>query len=125
MKEILNMQKIYKDVGFETIQRIVTWCREQLKVQGSFFEVYEDPAGINRFMVVVKPAPRGTAFETLNPLGTFFCNYIAPGVISLEDDPGEIQTESRKRDTFRLKQIIDLLLRDAQPGKNIDFRAIL
>ena len=114
------MQKPYRTVPFEDIKRLVTWCRDHVAETGGIFEVYDDPAGINRIMVVVNSFKKQEDVRMLQPLGAFYCNYVAPGVISLDEDPEHEGLASRFDAIKKVKQIIDQLLRDARPGARID-----
>ena len=114
------MQKPYRTVLFEDIERLVAWCRDHVTKTGGIFEVYYDPAGINRIMVVVNSLKEQHNVRILQPVGVFYCNYVAPGVISLDEDPEEDGLASRFDAIKKVKQIIDQLLREARPGAEID-----
>ncbi|MFQ5671813.1 MAG: hypothetical protein ACE5G9_01865 [Nitrospinales bacterium] len=105
------MQVIYKRVSPEDLERILAYCRARTTQTGGLFEVYSDPERQDRAMVVVNADAGGLG--KLAPLGSFYCNYLGSGVISLEDDPRHDRAESRGRDTAVLKRAIDALLRAA------------
>ena len=114
------MQTLFRKVAFEDVERLVSWCRDHDLGRGGVFEVYDDPAGINRIMIVVNFLTPKANVGMLQPLGTFYCNYVEPGVISLDEDQEHDGMPSRLEDIERIKQIIDCLLREARPGVEID-----
>ena len=85
--------------------------------------MYADPGGINRFMIAVNLlSEKGSV---LQPLGAFYCNYIEPGAISLDGGQNHEETDFSLENMNRIKSIIDLILREARIGKNIDLINIL
>ena len=60
--------------------------------------------------------------EKFHPLGGFYCNYLGPGVISIEEeDPNFDGAESRKRHVRAIKQVIDIILKNGFPGTKLTF----
>lgn len=115
------MHAVYKAVSIEDVQRIVEYCRHHTIQNGGLFEVYpgEDPTMV---MVIVNSCCDGDQINSLRPLGAFYCNFTAPGVISIEEeDPHYDGTESRKRHVKAIKQVIDILLKKGYPGTQISF----
>ena len=118
------MQTPYRKVKFEDVERLVSWCQDHAARKGSLFEVYKDPGGINRIMVIVNYLTRQKERRTLKPLGTFYCNYIAPGIISVDEYPEQQETPSNLEKIKRIKLLIDRLLREARPGVEIDLSSL-
>lgn len=111
------MQVLYRRESFEDVERIIAWCRENCRTKGGPFEVYSDPGGINRFMVAVN----SLAKENLSkPLGSFYCNYITPGGVSLDENPHQSFSITGIESNTRIKILIDLLFKEARPGAIID-----
>ena len=106
------MQSVYKKTSPEELERILAYCRAHATPAGGPFEVYSDPEKQDRVTVIVNADTGGSG--KLSPLGSFYCNYLGSGVISLEDDPRHDGAASRRRDTAALKRVINELLRDAR-----------
>ena len=117
------MQVLYRKERFEDVERIIAWCLENSSLGGGLFEVYSDPGGTNRVMVAINIPKNGD--YSLRPLGAFYCNFISPGTVSLDEDPRHGGVVSRFGDISRVKKIIDRLFRDAQIGVNVDFSDLL
>ena len=106
------MHAVYKAVPLEDIQRIVDYCRDHMKNNGGLFEVYPGPEE-NMSMIIVNANSGEDPLSALRPVGSFYCNFIAPGVISIEEeDPHFDGAESRKWHVQAIKQVIDNLLKD-------------
>jgi len=115
------MHAIYKAVSLEDIERIIDYCRDHMKNNGGVFEVYPGPEK-NMAMMIVNARSGEDALSTLCPLGSFYCNFVAPGVISIEEeDPHFDGAESRKSHVLAIKQVIDILLKEGRPGNKITF----
>ncbi len=115
------MHAVYKAVSIEDVQRVVAYCRQHTTQNGGLFEIYpgEDPT---MAMVIVNSRYDENQVNSLRPLGAFYCNFTAPGVISIEEeDPHYDGTESRKRHVIAIKQVIDTLLKKGYPGAKISF----
>jgi hypothetical protein len=115
------MHAVYKAVPVEDIQRILEYCRNHMKNNGGLFEVY--PEQESREMVIVNACSGENEYKEFYPLGAFYCNFVAPGVISIEEeDPHFDGAKSRKRHVEAVKQVIDILLEQGYPGTEISFR---
>ncbi|MFQ5450895.1 MAG: hypothetical protein ACE5E9_09715 [Nitrospinaceae bacterium] len=116
------MHAVYRAVPFEDVSRILEYCRTNSVQNGGLFEVYPGPEGGMEMVIVNSSAEKGPA-PNFRPLGAFYCNFVAPGVISLEEeDPHFDGVPSRKRHVKAIKQVIDILLHDAFPGTRIHFQ---
>ncbi|MEE9258718.1 MAG: hypothetical protein V3U37_04165 [Nitrospinaceae bacterium] len=115
------MFTVYKTASDEDICRIIDYCRTHTIKNGGLFEVYPGPDG-DMHMVIVNSCPEDGPVDTFRPLGAFYCNYTGPGVIALEEeDPHFDGAENRKRHVEAVKQVIDILLKEARPGTKIRF----
>jgi len=115
------MHAVYKAVSHEDILRVAGYCREHSVKNGGLFEVYPGPEG-DLTLVIVNSASEDEALNRLRPLGAFYLNYAAPGVISIEEeDPHFDGADSRKRHVQAIKQVIDILLKEGYPGTRIAF----
>ena len=115
------MHAVYKAVPVKEVQRIIDYCRDHMKNNGGLFEVYPGPEENMALMIVNAPSGESD-LNVLRPVGSFYCNFIGPGVISIEEeDPHFDGVDSRKRHVQAIKQVIDILLKEGYPGKQISF----
>ncbi len=115
------MHAVYKAVPFEDTVRIIHYCQEHTVKNGGLFEVYPGPDG-GLTMIIVNSASEEESLDRFRPLGAFYLNYVAPGVISIEEeDPHFDGAESRKRHVKAIKQVIDILIQEGYPGTKIAF----
>lgn len=118
------MHAVYKAVPLEDVQRIIDYCREHTTNNGGLFEVYPGPEG-NMTMMIVNAHSGEDSLSALRPIGAFYCNFVAPGVISIEDDDPHFDgAESRKRHVQAIKQVIDILLKEGYPGHKISLNGL-
>ena len=120
------MHSVYRTVSFEDVIRIVDYCRSNTVKNGGLFEVYPD-SGENLFMIIVNSCSEldSDSGYQLRPLGAFYCNYVGPGVITIEEeDPHFDGVESRRRHVTAIKQVIDVLLAEGFPGVQISFNEL-
>jgi len=116
------MHSVYRTAPLEDIIRIVDYCRSCSVKKGGIFEIYPDPRE-NLFMIIANSCSESDPMGRLRPLGAFYCNYVGPGVITIEEeDPHFDGAESRKRHVVAIKQVIDILLKDGFPGTQIYFK---
>ncbi len=118
------MHAVYKAVPLKDVQRIMDHCREHTTNNGGLFEVYPGPED-GMAMVIVNACSDEGPLNTLRPVGAFYCNFVGPGVLSIEEeDPHFDGVESRKRHVQAIKQVIDILLREGFPGNKISFKEL-
>lgn len=108
------MQTPYKSVTLEIIEKVVTLCKKHTVANGGILEIYDDPGGINRIMVIINGISK-EKLEKLSPIGAFFCNYTAPGVISIDENPKHDETADKKVYREIVKKTIDELLEGKFP----------
>lgn len=115
------MHAVYKAVPLEDIQRVIDYCREHSKRNGRLFEVYPGPEA-DMAMMIVNACSGDDPLNALHPVGAFYCNFVGPGVISIEEeDPQFDGAPSRKKHVRAIKQVIDILLKQGYPGNEISF----
>lgn len=114
------MHAVYKAVALEDARRVIDCCRDHSVQNGGLFEVYPGP-NPSMAMMIVNSCSGESPMNSFRPLGTFYCNFIAPGVISIEEDPHFDGADSRKRHTEAVKQVIDAVLEKGRPGVRISF----
>ena len=103
------MHTVYKALPKEDVDRIITYCKNHTIHKGGLFEVYPDPDS-SKTMVVVNSRPEDEPLEKFRPLGAFYCHYLGPGIISLEEeDPHHEGMPSAKNHIKAIKQVIDTL----------------
>lgn len=102
------MHTVYKALDPEDVDRIIAYCKGHTIQKGGVFEVYPD--GIVTMVVVNS---EDEPLEKFRPLGAFYCNYLGPGIISLEEeDPGHDGMPSAQNHVKAIKRIIDNLQHD-------------
>ena len=115
------MHAVYKAVPMEDVQRIIDYCREHTTNNDGLFEVYPGPEG-NMAMMIVNACSGEEPLSALRPVGAFYCNFVGPGVISIEEeDPHFDGSETRKRHVQAIKQVVEILLKEGYPGNKISF----
>ncbi len=118
------MHAVYKAVSLEDIQRVIDYCRDHTKKNGGLFEVYPGPEE-HMSMMIVNACSGDEPLNALRPVGAFYCNFVGPGVISIEEeDPQFDGAQSRKRHVRAIKQVIDILLKEGYPGNEISFNEL-
>lgn len=118
------MHAVFKAVPLEDVQRIIDYCREQTTNNGGLFEVYPGPEG-NMAMMIVNACSGEEPLNAFSPIGAFYCNFVGPGVISIEEeDPHFDGAQSRKRHVKAIKQVIEILLKEGYPGNKISFNEL-
>jgi len=113
------MHTKYKEISFKDMQRVIGYCQKNSVQYGGLFEVYSMPGEDMHMIVINSSSPDEEKFR---PLGGFYCNYLGPGVISIEDeDPNFDGAESRKRHVSAIKQAIDIILEKGFSGATLTF----
>jgi hypothetical protein len=99
------MHTVYKALTPEDVESIILYCQSNATKNGGLFEVYPDGL-VTTVVVNSKDEP----LEQFRPLGAFYCNYVGPGIISLEEhDPHYDGVLSAKNNIIAIKQTIDNL----------------
>ena len=99
------MHTVYKALAPEDVESIITYCQDHTIKNGGLFEVYPD--GLVTTIVVNST---DEPMEQLHPLGAFYCNFLGPGIISLEEqNPNHASMSSVQNHTKAIKQTIDSL----------------
>ena len=105
------MHTVYKALAPEDVERIIAYCQDHTIQNGGLFEVYPD-GSVTTVVVNSEDEP----LEKFRPLGAFYCNYLGPGIISLEEqDPHHDGMSSNH--IKAIKQTIDNLQRAAGPNE--------
>ena len=99
------MHTVYKALAPENVESIIAYCQDHTIQNGGLFEVYSDGL-VTTIVVNSKDGP----MEQFHPLGAFYCNFLGPGIISLEEqNPGHDSMLSVQNHIKAIKQIIDSL----------------
>ena len=110
------MHTLYKALAPEDVELIIAYCQDHTIQTGGLFEVYPDPDR-SVTTVVVNSRQENEPLENFRPVGAFFCNYLGPGIISLEEeDPHYDGMTSAKNHIKDIKQNIDTLISTIQGG---------
>ncbi len=112
------MHTIYKAVSPIEIERIIAYCKEHSIQNGGIFEIYPGSKDSEK-MVIVNSHPENEPLEKFRPLGTFYCNYLGPGIISLEEEePQHDGMPSVQLHIQAIKKVIDTLIEKGDPEKS-------
>jgi hypothetical protein len=104
------LHTLYKALPPEDVELIIAYCQDHTIQNSGLFEVYSDPDG-SVTMVIVNSRQESEPLENFRPVGAFFCNYLGPGIISLEEeDPQYDGMTSAKNHIKAIKQNIDTLI---------------
>lgn len=99
------MHTVYKALAPEDVDRIIAYCQSHTIKNGGLFEVYLD--GLVTTIVVNST---DEPMKQFRPLGAFYCNYLGPGIISLEEQNPEYDGMSSVQNHIKaIKQTIDNL----------------
>lgn len=102
------MHTVYKALPPEDVEHIIAYCQDH--TSEGLFEVYPDPEG-SVTTIVVNSRLENEPLEKFRPLGSFYCNYLGPGIISLEEeDPHYDGMASAKNHIKAIKQTINTLI---------------
>ena len=115
------MHIIYKALPPEEVERIIAYCRDHTIRNGKLFEIYPG-SKVSEKIVVINSSPENEPLKQFQPMGIFYCNYLSPGIISLEEeDPDHDSMPSAQLHIQVIKQTIDTLIEHGYPGANIYF----
>ena len=110
------MHTIYKAVSAEDMNRILAYCK-----QHTLFEIYAGEEGLQK-TVIVNSRQENEPLENFKPLGSFYCNYLGEGIISLDqEESGYDAMSSAQKHVARIKQVIDILIKKAYPDVQLQF----
>jgi hypothetical protein len=98
------------------MNRILAYCK-----QHTLFEVYLGEKGLQK-AVIVSSSQKNGRLENFKPLGSFYCNYLGEGIISLDqEESGYDAMPSAQKHVTAIKQVIDILIKKAYPGVQLQF----
>ena len=98
------------------MNRILAYCN-----QHALFEVYPDEEVLQK-TVIVNSGQESEPLENFKPLGSFYCNYLGEGIISLDqEESGYDAMPSAQKHVAAIKQVIDILIKKAHPGVQLQF----
>lgn len=118
------MHVVYKAISEKDVQRILDICRNHSIARGGPFELY--PADNQGDLVIVNAKNPDGSKDNLRPLGSFYCNYLGPGIISLDErDPDHDSVSGSALHTQAVKQVIDSLLGEDPLAAAMDYWALL
>jgi hypothetical protein len=110
------LHTVYKAVSPEDMSRILAYCK-----QHALFEIYSGEEGLQK-TVIVNSSQENEPLENFKPLGSFYCNYLGEGIISLDqEESGDDAMPSAPKHVVAIKQVIDILIKKAQPGFQLQF----
>ena len=103
------------------MERMLSYCKENTLKKGGPFEIYHGEIN-SQIMVLVNSNHEKESIEKLKPLGSFYCNYVGEGIISLDEEEVDYDAmPSAKEHIKAIKQVIDLLIEKAYPGAQLKF----
>ena len=110
------MHTVYKAVSQADMNRILAYCK-----QNALFEIYPGDEGLQK-TVIVNSSQENEPLENFKPLGSFYCNYLGEGIISLEQEDSSYDAiPSAQKHVAAIKQVIDILIKNAHPGVQLKF----
>jgi hypothetical protein len=110
------LHTVYKAVSPEDMNRILAYCQ-----QHALFEIYPGEEGFQK-IVIVNSSQENEPLEKFKPLGSFYCNYLGEGIISLnQEESGYDAMPSAQKYVAAIKQVIDILIKKAHPGFQLQF----
>ena len=110
------MHTVYKAISPEEMQRVIDYCKQHTLKTGGPFEIYPGERD-SQVMVIVNSHHEKDPMEKFKPLGSFYCNYMGEGIISLdEEEPDYDAMSSTKKHIKAIKEVIDILIEKACPG---------
>jgi hypothetical protein len=110
------LHTVYTALAPEDVELIIAYCQDHTIQNGGLFEVFPDPDR-SVTTVVVNSRQENEPLENFRPVGAFFCNYLGPGIISLEEeDPHYDGMPSAKNHIKAIKQIINTLISTIRRG---------
>ncbi|MFT4579287.1 MAG: hypothetical protein ACI8PD_000551 [Nitrospinales bacterium] len=110
------MHTVYKAISQEEMDRILAYCK-----QHAFFEIYPGEEGSQK-TVIVNSRQENEPLENFKPLGSFYCNYLGEGIISLDQDESDYDSmPSAQKHVAAIKQVVDILIEKAHPGAQLQF----
>ena len=98
------------------MNRILAYCK-----QHALFEVYPSEEGLQK-TVIVNSSQANEPLENFKPIGSFCCNYLGEGIISLDQEESSYDAMlSSQKYVAAIKQVIDILIKKAHPGVQLQF----
>jgi hypothetical protein len=110
------LHTVYKAVSPEDMNRILAYCK-----QHALFEIYPGEKGLQK-TVIVNSSQENEPLENFKPLGSFYCNYLGEGIISIDQEEyGYDAMPSAQKHVVVIKLVIDILIKKAHPGVQLKF----
>ena len=115
------MHTVYKAISAKEMERVLAYCKENTRKKGGPFEIYPREND-SQIMVIVNSYQESEPMEKFKPIGSFYCNYIGEGVISLDEGESSYDAmPSAKEHMKAIKKVIDILIEKAYPGAQLNF----
>ena len=106
------------------MERVLSYCKENTRKKGGPFEIYSG-GNDSHIMVIINSHHENEPLEKFKPLGSFYCNYMGEGIISLDEEESHYDAmPSAKKHIKAIKQVIDILIEQAYPGAQLKFPAL-
>jgi hypothetical protein len=101
------------------MNRVLAYCKQHTLKKKGPFEIYSGEK-VSQIMVIVNSRQENEPLKHFKPLGTFYCNYLGEGIISLDQKETDYDAvPSAKKHEQLLKQVIDILIEKARPGVDL------
>lgn len=118
------MHTVYKAISPEEMQRVIDYCKQHTLKTGGPFEIYPGERD-SQVMVIVNSHQGNEPLEKFKPLGSFYCNYMGEGIISVDEEESDYDAmPSAKEHIKAIKQVIDILIEKAYPGAKLKFLSL-
>ena len=116
-----KLHTVYKAISPEEMERVLSYCKENTRKKGGPFEIYLGEIN-SQIMVLINSSHEKESIEKLKPIGSFYCNYMGEGIISLDEKEADYDSmPSAKEHIKAIKQVIDILIEKAYPGAQLNF----
>ena len=103
---------------------MLNYCKENTCKKGGPFEIYSGE-GDSQIMVIVNSHHENDPMEKFKPLGSFYCNYMGEGIISLDEGEADYDAMPLAKEHIKIiKQVIDILIEQACPGAQLKFPSL-
>ena len=116
-----KLHTVYKAISLEEMDRILTYCKQHTFKNKGPFEIYSGTEDL-QIMVIVNSVQENEPLEKFKPIGTFYCNYMGEGIISLDQEETNYDAvPSAQKHVQVIKQVVDILIEKAYPGAQLEF----
>lgn len=116
-----KLHTVYKAISPEEMERVLSYCKENTRKKGGPFEIYPNESN-TQIMVIVNSNHEKESIEKFKPIGSFYCNYMGEGILSLDQAEADYDSMPSAKEHIKvIKKVIDILIERAYPGAQLNF----